>query len=143
MQLVHETLTGTHLLHWLTVAMPIATLLVVSGSVHSRLAARLLLLGVVVTLATAGLASVGPGLSQVRYGAPLPMARMGLDPVTGDASTSITVLRTCFVANLLFWCSSAVLLGALTRSLARRLRLRWPRWACWARPARPTRPARS
>lgn len=130
MQLLHETLCGTHLLHWLTGAVPVATLLVVSGVVHRKIAARLLLLGVAMTMATALLASTAPGLSQMRYGAPLPMARAGLDPVTGDLRTSITLLRACFVANLLFWCSGAVLLGALVRSVARQLRLR---------PARPLR----
>ena len=122
MQLIHETLTGTHLLPWLTGAVPLATLIVVSGIVRTRTAAKLLLLGVVMTLATVGLVSTAPELSQMRYGAPLPMARTGLDPITGDVRTSVTVLRACFVANLLFWCSSAVLLGALIQSLVRRLR---------------------
>jgi ABC-type uncharacterized transport system permease subunit len=122
MLLIHETLTGTHLLHWLTGAVPVATLFVVSGIVSSKTAAKLLLVGVAMTLATAGLSSVAPEVSQVRHGAPLPMARTGLDPLTGDVRTSITVLRACFVANLLFWCSSAVLLGAFIQSMVRRLR---------------------
>lgn len=124
MQFIHETVCGTHLLHWLTGAVPMATLLVVSGVLRSKIAARLLLLGVAMTMATALLASTAPALSQVRYGAPLPMARIGLDPLTGEVRTSITVLRACFVANLLFWCSSAVLLGALIQSLVRQLRPR-------------------
>ena len=124
MQLIHETLTGSHLLHWLTAAVPVATLLVVSGMVSSKKAARLLLLGIVMTLGTLLLASVAPTLSHVRYGAPLAMARAGLDPLSGEMRTSVTVLRACFVANLLFWCSSAVLLGALIQSVTRRLRPR-------------------
>ena len=118
MEFIHETITGTHLLHWLTVAVPVATLVVVSGVVHRRTAARLLLVGVAMTLATAALASTA--LTQVRYGAPLPLARVGLDPL-GEMQTSITLLRACFVANLLFWCSSAVLLGGFIQALARRL----------------------
>ena len=124
MQLIHETLTGSHLLHWLTVAVPVATLIVVSGVVSTRKAARLLLLGVVMTLGTAFLASTAPHLSHVRYGAPLAMARAGIDPLTGELRTSITMLRACFVADLLFWCSSAVLLGALIQSAVRQLRPR-------------------
>lgn len=119
MEFIHETITGTHLLHWLTVAVPVATLVVVSGVVHRRTAARLLLIGVAMTLATAALASTA--LSQVRYGAPLPLARVGLDPLGGDMQTSVTLLRACFVANLLFWCSTAVLLGGFIQALARRL----------------------
>jgi hypothetical protein len=119
MQLLHETVTGAHLLHYLTGAVPTATLLVVSGTLHSKKAARLLLVGIAMALATMCLASTAPALLQVRYGAPLPMARAGLDPLTGELCTSITVLRACFVANLLFWCSSAVLLGAFIQSMVR------------------------
>jgi len=124
MQLIHQTLTGGHLLHWLTFAVPAATLLVVGGLVPSKTAARLLLVGVAMTLATAVVSSTAPDLFQVRYGAPLAMARAGLDPLTGQPRTAITLLRACVVGNLLFWCSSAVLLGALTRAVAPRLRRR-------------------
>lgn len=124
MQLIHETLGGTHLLHWLSGAVPLATLVVVSGVLRGKVAARLLLVGVAMTMATTALTSTAPELLQLRYGAPLPMARAGLDPLTGDVSTSITVLRACFVANLLFWCSGAVLLGALVQAIAGQVRPR-------------------
>jgi hypothetical protein len=120
-------------LHWLTAAVPLATLLVVSGTVRSKTAARLLLIGVAMTLATSLLASVAPTSSHVRYGGPLPFARIGLDPLTGELRATITVLRACFVADLLFWCSNAVLLGSLIQYLARRIRARRSR----RRPARP------
>lgn len=109
------------MLHWLTAAVPVATLIVVSGLVSSKKAARLLLIGIAATFATAVLCSQAPQLAQVRYGAPLAMAQAGIDPLTGELRSSITVLRACFVANLLFWCSSAVLLGAVIQTLARRL----------------------
>jgi hypothetical protein len=120
MQILHDAVQGIHLLHWLTVAVPLATLVVVSGVLRTKKTARLLLLGVMMTLVTAGLASTAPGASHMRYGAPLPFARAGLDPLTGELRTAITVLRACFVADLLFWCSSAVLLGALIQRLAQR-----------------------
>ena len=129
---IHEVVQGIHLLHWLTVAVPLATLVVVSGVLRPRQAARLLLVGVVATFATVLLTSVAPGSSHVRHGAPLAFARAGLDPLTGDPSPALTILRACFVADLAFWCSSAVLLGALIR-----LRIRGP--AGRGRPARPLR----
>lgn len=138
------------MLHWLTVAMPLATLLVVSGVVGPRKAARLLLAGVAMTLGTLVLSSTDVGLTHVRYGAPLPMARAGLDPLTGDPSTAITVLRACVVADVLFWCSGALILGALEQTLmrgrprVRRLRSTRTRgrrssastWGRWLRPSR-------
>ena len=128
MQLLHDALQGIHMLHWLTGAVPVATLLVVSGWVGAKKVAHLLLLGVAVTLLTIALSSVDPELSHVRYGAPLPLARGGLDPTSGDLRTSITVLRACFVADLMFWCSGAVLVGAVVQGSSRRggrPRLRW------------------
>lgn len=122
----HDSVQGIHLLHWLTVAAPLATLVVVSGMLHPTKAARLLLVGVATTFATGMLDSVAPGSSHVRYGAPLPFVRAGLDPLTSDPSTALTILRTCFVADLVFWCSSTVLLGVLIQTLARRMRrARW------------------
>jgi hypothetical protein len=106
------------MLHWLTFAVPLATFVVVSGILRPAKAARLLLVGVATTLASAALVSVAPGSSHVRYGAPLAFARAGLDPLSGDPSTALAVLRTCLVADLLFWCSSAVLLGALVQAIA-------------------------
>ncbi len=122
MEWLHDTVTGTHVLHWLSVAGPLATLLIVSGALRSRTAARLLLIGVAMTVATGFVYSTAPELSQARYGAPLPVARAGVDLASGELRTAVTVLRTCFVANLLFWCSTAVLLGALIQSTARRAR---------------------
>lgn len=124
MGILHDAVQGMHLLHWLTAAVPLATLLVVSGTLHTKKAARLLLLGVAMTWATTMLASIAPGSSHVRYGAPLPFARAGLDPLTGELRTTITVLRACLVGDLLFWCSSALLLGAVIQSLARPARRR-------------------
>lgn len=124
MELLHESIRGIHMLHWLTVAVPLATLVVVTGLVRSRKAARLLLLGVAMTFAAAALASEAPELSQVRYGAPLAMAHAGIDPASGELHTSLTVLRACFVANLLFWCSASVLLGFVIQGLTRRAPLR-------------------
>ncbi|MCA9655379.1 MAG: hypothetical protein H6712_23670 [Myxococcales bacterium] len=121
MELLHDSIRGIHMLHWLTAAVPLATLVVVSGMVPSRRAAHLLLLGVAATMATAVLGSAAPELAQLRYGAPLPMAQVGVDPLTGELRGSITVLRACFVANLLFWCSGTVLAGAFIRGLARRI----------------------
>lgn len=128
MDLVHDAVQGIHMLHWLTAAVPLATLVVVSGVLGSKKAARLLLVGIATTLASTLLVSVAPGSSHVRYGAPLAFARAGLDPITGDPSTTLTVLRACFVADLAFWCSSAVLLGALIAGLTRRARASraWP-----------------
>ncbi|MCX4247859.1 hypothetical protein [Paraliomyxa miuraensis] len=119
MHVLHDTLQGIHLLHWLTGAVPVATLLVVSGWVSAKKAAHLLLLGVALTLLTTALSSVDPELSHVRYGAPLPLARAGFDSLSGDLRTSITVLRACFVADLLFWCSGAVLVGAVVQGMGR------------------------
>lgn len=116
---VHDAVQGVHMLHWLTAAVPLATLLVVTGIVSPTKAARLMLVGVATTFATLLLASVAPASTHVRYGAPLAFARAGLDPLTGDPSTTLTVLRACFVADLLFWCSGALLLGALIQRLAR------------------------
>lgn len=124
MGLIHDTVQGTHMLNWLTAAVPLATLLVVCGTLGTKKAARLLLLGIAMTLATIALGSLDPGSSHMRYGAPLPFARAGIDPRLGDVDTTLSVLRACFVADLLFWCSSAVLLGALVQSLARRARPR-------------------
>lgn len=128
MDLVHDAVQGIHMLHWLTAAVPLATLVVVSGVLDSKKAARLLLVGIATTLASALLVSVAPGSSHVRYGAPLAFARAGLDPLTGDPSTTLTLLRACFVADLAFWCSSAVLLGAIIAGLARHVRATraWP-----------------
>lgn len=128
MDLVHDAVQGIHMLHWLTAAVPLATLVVVSGVLGSKKAARLLLVGIATTLASTLLVSVAPGSSHVRYGAPLAFARAGLDPLTGDPSTTLTVLRACFIADLAFWCSSAVLLGAVIQGLARRARASraWP-----------------
>jgi hypothetical protein len=122
MSFVHDAVQGIHMLHWLTFAVPLATLVVVSGILHPSKAARLLLVGVATTIASSFLVSMAPGCSHVRYGAPLAFARIGLDPLTGDPTTALTVLRACFVADLAFWCSSAVLLGAVFQSLARRAR---------------------
>jgi hypothetical protein len=122
MGLVHDAVRGIHMLHWLTVAVPLATLVVVSGTLGPRKAARLLLVGIATTFATALLVSVAPGSSHVRYGAPMAFVRAGLDPLSGEPSTALTVLRACFVADLAFWCSSAVLLGAVIQGLARRVR---------------------
>jgi hypothetical protein len=127
MRLLHDSLQGIHLLHWLTATVPLATLLVVSGTLRTKKAARLLLIGVAMTLVTAMLASIAPTSSHVRYGAPLPFARAGLDPLTGELRTTITVLRACFVADLLFWCSNAVVLGSLIQHVARRTRARLAR----------------
>ncbi|MEM7156181.1 MAG: hypothetical protein AAF799_25230 [Myxococcota bacterium] len=121
MELVHTTIRGAHLLHWLTFAMPAATLLVVSGVLRSRRAAKLILLGIVVTFATLLLSSYAPELHQVRYGAPLPIVRTGYDTMGDGGRTSLTILRAGFVADLLFWCSSTVLAGASIQTLARRL----------------------
>ena len=121
MDLVHTTIRGAHLLHWLTFAMPVATLLVVSGAVRSARAAKLILLGIAVTFATLLLSSYAPELHQVRYGAPMPIVRTAYDIVGDGQRTSLTILRAGFVANLLFWCSSSVLLGACIQTLARRL----------------------
>jgi hypothetical protein len=104
------------MLHWLTLAVPLATLVVVSGMLGPKKAARLLLVGVATTLATVLLVSVAPGSSHVRYGAPLAFVRAGLDPLTGDPSTALKILRACFVADLAFWCSGAVLLGVLIQT---------------------------
>ncbi len=122
MRLIHDAVQGIHLLHWLTLAVPLATLLVVCGTLGTKRAARLLLIGVATTLATAGLTSMDPTASHMRYGAPLSFARVGLDPLTGELGRTLSVLRACFVADLLFWCSSALLLGALIRALTRRAR---------------------
>lgn len=118
---VHDAVQGVHMLHWLTAAVPLCTLLVVTGIVSPKKAARLMLVGVATTLATVLVASVAPGFTHVRYGAPLAFARAGLDPLTGDPST-LTLLRACFVADLLFWCSGALLVGALVQRVARRAR---------------------
>lgn len=128
MELLHDAVRGIHLLHWLTVAVPLATLVVVSGAVRPRLTGRLLLLGVAVTLATGLLGSIAPETHQIRYGAPLPMLTAGLDASTGEARTPLTILRACFVADVLFWCSLALLLGAVGQGVSRRL--------CAARSAR-------
>jgi hypothetical protein len=121
MPTIHDAVQGVHMLHWLTAAVPLATLLVVTGIVSPTKAARLMLVGVATTLATILLASVAPASTHVRYGAPLAFARAGLDPLTGDPTTALTVLRACFVADLLFWCSGALLLGAVIQRLARSL----------------------
>lgn len=127
MHLVHGALQGIHMLHWLTVAVPLATLLAVSGIVRPKKTARLLLVGVAMTLATAALTSIDPEHALIRYGAPLPMVRAGFDPLTGELRTGFTLLRACFVANLLFWSSGALLLGALIQTLARTQPRRGPR----------------
>lgn len=124
MRLIHDSLQGIHLLHWLTATVPLATLLVVSGTLRTKKVARLLLIGVAMTLATAMLASVAPTSSHLRYGAPLPFARIALDPLTGELRATMTMLRACFVADLLFWCSGSVLLGSLIQFLAGRVRAR-------------------
>ncbi len=126
MELLHDSIRGAHLLHWLTFAVPLSTLVVVGGMLRVSKASKLLLLGVVATFATLLLHSNAPQLHQVRYGAPLPIARAGIDITTGELLTSLTVLRTSFVADLLFWCSSAVLLGLFIQSLVRRLPRRHP-----------------
>jgi len=118
----HDAVQGIHLLHWLTIAAPLATVVVVSGMLRPTKAARLLLVGVVATFATAIVTTVAPNSSHVRHGAPLAFLRMGLDPLTGEPSTALTVSRMCFIADLAFWCSSAVLLGVLIQILARRVR---------------------
>lgn len=133
MDLVHDVVQGIHMLHWLTVAVPLATLVVVSGMLGSKKAARLLLVGIVATLASVLLTSVAPGSSHVRHGAPLAFARAGLDPLTGDPRTTLTILRACFVADLAFWCSGAVLLGALIQPQILQIRGLVAR----VRPARP------
>ncbi len=118
---LHDGVTGTHLLHWLSGAVPLATLLIVAGALDTRKAARLLLVGVAMTLLTVLVQSTAASPMQVRYGAPLPMARASVDIMTGEFRSSIMVLRACFVANLLFWCSTSVLLGAMIQALVRRI----------------------
>lgn len=133
---IHDGVQGIHMLHWLTVAVPLATLVVVTGMLRPTKAARLLLVGIATTLATVAVTSVAAGASTMRMGAPLAFARAGLDPLGADASPVITLLRACLVADLLFWCSSAILLGALIQSLARGLAGRG-----WRAPSHRPRPA--
>lgn len=124
-QPIHDWIRGIYLLHWLTGAVPLATLVVVGGVLRPNVAARLVLAGVIVTLASGWLYSIAPETSQIRYGAPLPMVCAGLDLASGELRTPLHLLRACFVANLLFWSSTFVLLGAIVTPLwTRRARRR-------------------
>ncbi len=122
MGFIHDAVTGAHMLHWLTLAVPAATLVVVSGVLSPRVASRLMLIGVVMSVATGVLVSIDPALSQARYGAPLPLAHLPVDLATGQARASLYVLRACLVADVLFWCCNALLLGAVIEGLTRRFR---------------------
>lgn len=106
------------MLHWLSVAVPLTALIVVSGAVSWRRACWLTLLGLLVTVATVQLTSVQGGTPSAYFGAPLPLARA---PVAADGSLAAmpTPLVAFAVADALFWISATLLLGTLVTVLAR------------------------
>ncbi len=123
MELLRGHFTGTFLLHFLTVAAPLATLIIVSGFVSGKAALRLLLLGVVATAATLALSSVVSTASyaQIEYGAPLPFARAALDEAAAQRIAAPTLLPANLLGDLAFWCSTTVVVGSLLRWLTLRM----------------------
>jgi hypothetical protein len=125
---LHDHVTGVHLLHGLTAAVPLAALLVATGAITLRRTAWLALLGLLLTLASAQLVSIhGPeharvavqvGVRVAWFGAPLPYARAVVD-ANGGLATTPTILRAYAFADALFWVCAAVILGSILSVLSR------------------------
>ena len=115
---LHGHLSGLHLLHWLSVAVPLTALVAACGLVSLRRVCWLTLLGVLLTVASVQLTSVQGGTPTAFFGAPLPLARA---PVAADGTLAATptVLVTYAVADALFWVTAVVLFGTLITVLAR------------------------
>ncbi len=115
---VHGHISGVHMLHWLSVAVPLAALVAACGVVSLRRACWLSLLGLLLTVATVQLTSVKGEAPTAFFGAPLPLARA---PVAADGTLAAmpTPLPTYAIADALFWVSTVVLLGTLVTVLAR------------------------
>ncbi|MEM6992163.1 MAG: hypothetical protein AAF721_16755 [Myxococcota bacterium] len=117
MELLRGHLTGTHLLHMLTVLAPMATVIIVSGMISAKTAMKLLGLGVLLTLGTVGLATVATSTSvpHLEVGAPLPLARAALEAKLFDRILTATLLPANLLGDLVFWCSTSVIIGSVIR----------------------------
>jgi hypothetical protein len=108
------------MLHGLSVLVPLATLVTVSGWLSARRVFWLALLGLLLAVATTQLSSVhGPADARVAdFGAPLPFARAPLD-ASGNLAAFPSLLRAYAVADALLWISVTILLGAVVVGLVR------------------------
>ena len=121
MELVRGFFSGALLLHVLTVAAPLATLIVAGGIASWRSSLLLLALGLGATAATLELSSsvATSSMTRIEVGAPLPFARLpgGVDGV--DRLAGITLLPANLLGDAIFWCSAAIVVGTLLRVAAR------------------------
>lgn len=115
MELVRAHFSGAYLLHYLTVAAPLATLVIGSGALGWKRAMQLILLGVGLTAASFGLASVVSTASHstIEYGAPLAYARAGWDAAAGQRLDVPAIVQANLIGDLAFWCSTTVVFGSI------------------------------
>lgn len=111
------------LLHFLTVLAPLATIIIVSGAISWKTSLKLVLFGLLAAAATFQLDSVvaASGSAHVEYGAPLPYARAAWDLALSQRKGDPTPLPANLIGDVVFWCSSTVVIGTLLRWVALRL----------------------
>ena len=125
MGLLHQHLTGELVLHWLSVAVPLAALLAAAGAIRPARAALVLLIAIIVTGATFQLGSLQPAGETgalARFGAPLPFAKAAADPHTGDLRGPLGIVDAYLFADVLFWASAGIVLTSISRVFAPRRR---------------------
>ena len=122
-ELLRAHFSGAYLLHYLTVAAPLATIIIASGALGWKRALQLILLGVVITGATFGLTSVvsTASYSTIEYGAPMAYARAAWDAGAGQRLDIPTLVRANLIGDLAFWCSTTVVFGSILGWTIRRL----------------------